>query len=120
MTANARTGVIAKKMGMMRLFADDGAHVPVTVLSLDGCTVVGHRTEEKDGYSALRLGAGSPKVKRLTKAERGQFAKASVEPRAKIVEVRVGADMMGPVGAEIGADHFVPGQRVDVAGVTFG
>ena len=76
-----RTGLLAKKVGMMRLFAADGAHIPVTVLQLDELTVVGHRTKEKDGYSAVQLGSGAPKVKRLTKADRGQFAKANVEPK---------------------------------------
>lgn len=120
MTASARTGVIAKKKGMMRVFGDDGAHIPVTVLQLEGCMVVAHRTVEKDGYSALQLGAGIPKVKNLTKAERGQFAKNSVEARAKLVEFRVAPDMAAPVGAEITADHFVPGQKVDVSGLTIG
>jgi large subunit ribosomal protein L3 len=116
-----RTGVIAKKMGMMRLFAEDGAHVPVTVLSLDGCTVVGQRTKEKDGYDALVLGAGAPKVKRMNKAERGQFAKRNVEPRQKLTEFRVdSAELLAPVGAEITADHFVVGQKVDIAGTTIG
>jgi large subunit ribosomal protein L3 len=116
-----RTGVIAKKMGMMRLFAEDGAHVPVTVLALDGCTVVGQRTQEKDGYTALVLGAGAPKVKRMNKADRGRFAKVNVEPKQKLVEFRVdSADLLAPVGAEITADHFVVGQKVDVAGVTIG
>ncbi len=115
-----RTGVIAKKIGMMRLFAEDGAHVPVTVLQLDGCRVVAHRTAEKDGYTALQLGAGTPKAKRMTKAERGQFAKANVEARAQVVEFRVPADLMAPVGAEITADHFVVGQKVDVSGVSIG
>jgi large subunit ribosomal protein L3 len=115
-----RTGVIAKKLGMMRLFAEDGAHVPVTVLSLDGCTIVGQRTKDRDGYVALQLGAGTPKVKRLTKAVRGQFAKENVEPKRKVVEFRVPEDMLGPVGSEITADHFVVGQKVDVAGLTIG
>jgi large subunit ribosomal protein L3 len=115
-----RTGVIAKKMGMMRVFGEDGSHIPVTVLHLEKCQVVGHRTKEKDGYTALVLGAGAPKVKRLTKADRGRFAKANVEAKSKVVEFRVEADMFGPVGAEITADHFAPGQRVDVAGVTIG
>lgn len=115
-----RTGVIAKKMGMMRLFAADGAHIPVTVLKLEGCTIVGQRTLDKDGYSALVLGAGAPKVKRLTKAERGQFAKANVTPKSKVVEFRIPPDMAGPIGAEITADHFAPGQKVDVAGTSIG
>jgi large subunit ribosomal protein L3 len=115
-----RTGVIAKKVGMMRLFAEDGAHVPVTVLHLDGCRVVAHRTKEKDGYDAVQLGAGAPKVSRMPKAERGHFAKNSVEPRAELVEFRVGPEMLPPVGAEITADHFVAGQKVDIAGLTIG
>jgi large subunit ribosomal protein L3 len=116
-----RTGVIARKMGMMRLFADDGAHVPVTVLSLDGCTVVGQRTKEKDGYTAVVLGAGKPKVKRMNKADRGRFAKVNVEPKSKLVEFRVDSDeLLVPVGAEIGADHFVVGQKIDIAGTSIG
>jgi large subunit ribosomal protein L3 len=115
-----RTGVIAKKMGMMRFFAADGAHVPVTVLGLEGCTVVAQRTKDKDGYVALQLGAGAPKVKNLTKAERGHFAKTGVAPKTKLVEFRVAEDMLAPVGAEITADHFVVGQRVDVAGTSIG
>ncbi len=115
-----RTGLVAKKVGMMRLFAADGAHIPVTVLQLDGLTVVGHRTVEKDGYSAVQLGSGTPKVKRLTKADRGQFAKVNVEPKKKVVEFRVDADMAPPVGAVLTADHFVAGQKVDVTGITIG
>jgi large subunit ribosomal protein L3 len=115
-----RTGVIAKKMGMMRVFAEDGAHVPVTVLQLEKLTVVGNRTQEKDGYVSVVLGAGSPKVKRMTKAERGQFAKVNVEPKAKVVEFRVDADNLVPVGSEITADHYVPGQFIDVAGISIG
>jgi large subunit ribosomal protein L3 len=114
-----RTGLIAKKVGMMRLFADDGAHVPVTVLQLDS-TVVGHRTAEKDGYVALRLGGGAPKVKNMTKAERGQFGKVNVEAKSKVVEFRVEADMLAPVGAQFTADHFVVGQKVDVAATSIG
>jgi large subunit ribosomal protein L3 len=115
-----RTGVIAKKMGMMRVFAEDGAHVPVTVLQLDKLTVVGQRTQEKDGYVSVVLGSGAPKVKRMTKAERGQFAKANVEPKSKVVEFRVDADNLVPVGAEITADHFLPGQSIDVSGTSIG
>jgi large subunit ribosomal protein L3 len=115
-----RTGVIAKKMGMMRVFAEDGAHVPCTVLQLEKLTVVGNRTQEKDGYVSVVLGAGSPKVKRMTKAERGQFAKVNVEPKSKVVEFRVDADGLVPVGAEITADHYVPGQTIDVSGTSIG
>lgn len=115
-----RTGLIAKKLGMTRVFNDAGNHVPVTVLQLDGCQVVAQRTEEKDGYTALQLGAGSRKVKNVSKAQRGHFAKAEVEPKAKVAEFRVPADGMVDVGAEITADHFVVGQRVDVAGTSKG
>jgi large subunit ribosomal protein L3 len=115
-----RTGVIAKKVGMTRVFDDIGEHVPVTVLHLDSCQVVAQRTEERDGYTALQLGAGKKKVKRTPKAERGHFAKAKVEPKRKLVEFRVSAENLVDPGAEITADHFVPGQRVDVAGISIG
>lgn len=115
-----RTGVLAKKVGMMRVFAADGAHVPVTVLDLAGCQVVGHRTTEKDGYTAVVLGAGVPKVKNMTKAERGQFAKNNVLPKSKMVEFRVPAEALAPIGAEVTADHFVPGQKVDITGTSIG
>ena len=115
-----RTGVIAKKMGMTRLFQEDGRHVPVTVLSLEGVQVVSQRNAERDGYVALQLGAGTAKAKNLTKPERGHFGKAQVEPKAKLVEFRVDADALVDVGAEISADHFVAGQLVDIAGQTQG
>lgn len=115
-----RTGLLAQKVGMMRLFTEEGAHVPVTVLKLDDCRVVGQRTVERDGYSALQLGTGRPKVKRLSKAVRGHFAKQGVEPKRKVVEFRVPADALVPVGAELTADHFVVGQYVDVVGTTIG
>lgn len=115
-----RTGVITQKVGMMRLFTEDGRHVPVTVLKLDGCQVVAQRTVEKDGYSAVQLGAGLAKIKRQTKADRGHFAKAQVEPKRKLAEFRVSPDNMVEVGDYITADHFVPGQMVDVSGVTVG
>ncbi len=148
-----RTGVIAKKVGMMRVFGDDGAHVPVTVLDLAGCQVVGRRTvkaeefknsageavalkpkksrknetkkpatrESKgDGYTAVQLAAGAAKATRKTQAERGQFARAKVEPKAIVREFRVSEDNLLPVGAELSADHFVVGQKVDVAGVSIG
>ena len=115
-----RTGVITQKLGMTRLFTDDGRHVPVTVLKLDGCQVVAQRTKEKDGYTAVQLGSGLAKVKRVTKAERGHFAKAQVEPKRKVAEFRVSADNMVDVGSFITADHFVPGQIVDVSGITIG
>jgi large subunit ribosomal protein L3 len=115
-----RMGVIAKKLGMTRIFANDGAHVPVTVLQLDGVTVVGVRTKEKDGYDAVQLGGGTPKVKRMNKAVRGQFAKAGVEPRSEVREFRVNEGGAPAVGAEISASHFVVGQDVDVSGQTIG
>jgi large subunit ribosomal protein L3 len=115
-----RTGVITQKVGMTRLFLEDGRHVPVTVLKLDGCQVVATRSEEKDGYTAVQLGLGYAKPKRLTKAERGQFAKAEVEPKKKLAEFRVDAANVLEVGDVIQADHFVAGQKVDVTGVTIG
>jgi large subunit ribosomal protein L3 len=133
-----RTGVLAKKIGMTRVFAADGAHVPVTVLSLEGCQVVGVKKDEvrqadiikkgekvgtrqaNDGYTAVVLGAGSRKAKNVNKSLRGAFAKAAVEPKAVLREFRVPADMLLEVGAEIGADHFVAGQKVDVVGITKG
>jgi large subunit ribosomal protein L3 len=115
-----RTGVIAKKLGMTRLFDDAGTHVPVTVLSLEGCQVTAQRTKERDGYVALQLGAGAKKAKNTTKAERGHFAKGLVEPKRYVAEFRVSEDNLIDVGAEFTADHFIPGQKVDVAGVTVG
>lgn len=115
-----RTGLIAKKLGMTRFFAEDGAHVPVTVLALDGCQVVGQRTKDKDGYVALQLGSGARKAKRTSKAMRGHFAKALVEPKRVLGEFRVSEDNLIDVGAELTADHFVPGQKVDIQGVTLG
>jgi large subunit ribosomal protein L3 len=115
-----RTGVIAKKLGMARFFDEAGSHVPVTVLSLEGCQVVGQRTLEKDGYVALQLGAGKKKPKNTTKALRGHFAKAQVEPKAKVAEFRVSEDALIDVGAEITADHYVPGQKIDITGTTVG
>ncbi|MFM9852772.1 MAG: 50S ribosomal protein L3 [Sphingomonadaceae bacterium] len=115
-----RTGVIAKKMGMTRLFKDDGRHVPVTILSLEDCQVVSQRTEARDGYVALQLGAGTAKAKNLTKPERGHFGKAEVEPKAQMVEFRVSEDALVEVGATLSADHFVAGQLVDISGHTQG
>ena len=148
-----RTGVLARKVGMMRLFSEDGAHVPVTVLDLEGCQIVGRRTVEAeeyknsagesvalkpkksrknaknpdakreakgDGYTALVLAAGKAKAKNASQAERGQFAKAKVEPRAIVREFRVSTDALADIGAEISADHFVVGQFVDVAGTSKG
>ena len=115
-----RTGLIARKLGMTRVFSESGQHVPVTVLQLEGCQVVAQRTMEKDGYTALQLGAGTRKVKNVTKAQRGHFAKAEVEPKAKLVEFRVAEDALVEVGAELTADHFVPGQFVDAVGTSKG
>lgn len=115
-----RSGLIAQKLGMTRIFTDDGAHVPVTVLALQGCQVVGQRTAEKDGYVALQLGAGSVKVKNVNKAQRGQYAAAKVEPKRKVVEFRVSEDNLIDVGAELQADHFIEGQLVDVTGTSIG
>jgi large subunit ribosomal protein L3 len=115
-----RSGVIAQKLGMTRIFTDAGEHVPVTVLRLANCQVVGHRTKEKNGYVALQLGSGSRKAKTLTRAERNNFAIAKVEPKRKLVEFRVDEQAMIPVGAEITADHFVVGQFVDVVGTSIG
>jgi len=115
-----RSGVIAQKLGMTRIYTDAGEQVPVTVLRLDGCQVVAQRTEEKNGYTALQLGAGLAKVKNTTQAMRGHFAKASVEPKRKLVEFRVDPSNLIDVGAEITADHFVVGQYVDVTGTSIG
>ena len=115
-----RTGVIAQKVGMTRIYTDAGDHVPVTVLQLDKCQVVGQRTADKNGYSAVQLGAGVKKAKRVNKAERGQFAKANVEPKAKVAEFRVSDDNMIGVGEEIIADHYFEGQFVDVTGTSIG
>jgi large subunit ribosomal protein L3 len=115
-----RTGVIARKLGMTRLFDEVGTHTPVTVLSLEGCQVTAQRSLERDGYIALQLGAGAKKAKNTSKAERGHFAKALVEPKRCVAEFRVTEDNLIGVGAEFTADHFVPGQKVDVAGVTVG
>ncbi len=115
-----RTGLIAKKMGMTRIYAEDGEHIPVTVVQLEGCQVVGQRSVEKNGYTALQLGAGFKKAKRVTKAERGQFAKANVEPKAKLVEFRVSEENMVDIGAELSAEHFLIGQMVDVTGTSIG
>ncbi|MES2119404.1 MAG: 50S ribosomal protein L3 [Pseudomonadota bacterium] len=115
-----RTGVIAKKVGMTRLFQADGRHVPVTVLQLDGVQVVGRREKDRDGYTAVQLGAGTAKAKNVAKPQRGAFGKAEVEPKAKVAEFRVAEDALLDVGATISADHFVAGQFVDVSGVTQG
>jgi len=115
-----RSGVIAQKMGMTRVFTETGEHVPVTVLRLGQCQVVAHRTGEKNGYVALQLGSGTRKVKNVPKADRGHFAVAKVEPKRKVAEFRVSEDALLPVGAEITADHFVVGQFVDVTGTSIG
>src|SRR6476661_8099818 len=115
-----RSGVIAQKVGMTRVFTEAGEHVPVTVLKLGNCQVLGHRTKDKNGYVALQLGSGSRKTVYLPKAERGQFAVSKVEPKREVAEFRVSEDSMIPVGAEITADHFVPGQFVDVTGTSIG
>lgn len=115
-----RTGLLARKLGMTRVFAEDGNHVPVTVLQVEDCRVVGVRTEERDGYWALQLGIGAVKVKNVSKPLRGHFAAAKVEPKARLAEFRISADAVIAVGAEITAAHFVPGQRVDVSGISIG
>lgn len=133
-----RTGLVAKKLGMTRVFGADGAHIPVTVLSLEGCQVIGVRTttereadvkkrgekvgtrKANDGYTAVVLGAGTRKAKNVNKSLRGQFAKASVEPKSIIREFRVSDDMLLEVGAQLSADHFVSGQKVDISGITKG
>ena len=115
-----RSGVIAQKMGMTRVFTDEGNHVAVTVLRVDNCQVVAQRTQEKDGYTALQLGVGNAKVKNVTQPQRGHFAKAKVEPKAKLAEFRVSEDALVEVGAEITAGHFLPGQYVDVTGTSIG
>jgi len=115
-----RSGVIAQKVGMTRIFTEAGEQVPVTVLKVDNCQVVAQRTEEKNGYTAVQLGVGLSKVKNVSRAERGHFAKASVEPKRKVVEFRVSPDNLIDIGDEITADHFVVGQFVDVTGTSKG
>ena len=115
-----RSGVIAQKVGMTRVYNDAGEHIPVTVLRLDNVQVVSQRTEDKNGYTAVQLGAGQSKVKNTTKALRGHFAAASVEPKAKLVEFRVSPENLIDVGATLTADHFQTGQLVDVTGTTIG
>src|SRR2546429_9060808 len=115
-----RTGLIAQKRGMTRVFTDEGNHVAVTVLRVANCQVVAQRTQETDGYTALQLGVGSAKVKNVTKPQRGHFAKAKVEPKARLAEFRVSDDALVDVGAEITAAHFVAGQYVDVTGTSIG
>jgi large subunit ribosomal protein L3 len=115
-----RTGVVAQKVGMTRVFTDAGEHISVTVLRLANCQVVAHRTKDKNGYVALQLGSGARRANNMSKADRGYFAKANVEPKRKLAEFRVSEDSLIPVGAEITADHFVAGQFVDVCGVSIG
>jgi large subunit ribosomal protein L3 len=115
-----RTGLIAQKLGMSRVFTDDGNHVPVTVLRIDNCQVVAHRTQERDGYTALQLGVGAAKVRNTSKPMRGHYAAAKVEPKAHLAEFRVSEDALVAVGAEITAAHFVAGQYVDVVGTSIG
>jgi large subunit ribosomal protein L3 len=125
--APVRTGVLGKKLGMTRIYTEEGTHVPCTVISLENCQVVSHRTEERDGYSALQLGAGEylnrkgeAKTRRVSKALKGHFAKSNVTPKRKLVEFRVAPDSLIEVGATLTAEHFVPGQRVDVTGTSIG
>ena len=115
-----RSGILAKKVGMTRLFMEDGRQIPVTVLQLDNLQVVAQRTADKDGYTAVQLGAGTAKAKRVSKAMRGHFAAASVEPKRKIAEFRVSPDNLIAVGEELSAEHFVEGQKVDVSGTSIG
>ena len=115
-----RTGIIAQKMGMTRIFDDVGNHVPVTVLKVDDCDVVDQRTMERDGYTAVQVGVGNAKPKRVSKAMRGHFAKAKVEPRRKVAEFRVADDALLDVGSRVGVEHFVSGQFVDVTGTSIG
>jgi len=115
-----RTGLIAQKMGMMRLFTEDGTHQPVTVLKMDGCQVVAQKTSERDGYSAVQLGFDEAKPKTTTKPMRAHFSKARVTPKKKLVEFRVPEENLVEVGAELSAEHFVAGQKVDVCGTSIG
>jgi large subunit ribosomal protein L3 len=115
-----RSGLIARKVGMTRVFDAEGAHVPVTVLQVEKCEVVAVRTAEKDGYTAVQLGVGAAKVKNVSKPMRGHFAKAKVEPKRRVAEFRVSADALIDVGAELSAAHFIPGQFVDVTGTSIG
>ena len=115
-----RTGVIARKEGMTRIFTEDGVQIPVTVLKIDNCQVVGLRTEEKNGYTAVQMGAGTAKVKRTSKSMRAVYANAKVEPKKKVVEFRVDADQLPEVGAEVCASHFIAGQKVDVCSTSKG
>lgn len=115
-----RSGVIAQKLGMTRIYNDAGEHVPVTVLRMDNCQVIAQRTIEKNGYTALQLGVGVAKVKNQSKALRGHFSKASVEPKMKIAEFRVSSENLLEVGSELSVEHFIVGQKVDVTGTSIG
>ncbi|WP_233354070.1 50S ribosomal protein L3 [Algimonas arctica] len=115
-----RSGLLARKLGMTRVYDDAGNHIAVTVLDLQGCQVVAQKTPERDGYAALQLGSGEAKVKRVSKAERERFGKAGVTPKQKLVEFRVSPDNMIEVGAAMSAEHFVPGQKIDASGITVG
>jgi large subunit ribosomal protein L3 len=115
-----RTGLLAQKLGMTRILTDDGTHIPVSVLKIDNCQVIAVRTQEKDGYTAVQLGVGIAKTKNVSKPQRGHFAKAKVEPKARLAEFRVSEDALLEVGAEITAAHFIAGQYVDVVGISIG
>ncbi|MEP1519458.1 MULTISPECIES: 50S ribosomal protein L3 [Ascidiaceihabitans] len=115
-----RSGILAKKIGMTRLFMEDGKQIPVTVLQMDGLQVVTQKTNDRDGYTAVQLGAGTAKVKRVSQAMRGHFAAAKVEPKSKLVEFRVSEDNLIAVGEELSAEHFLDGQKVDVSGTSIG
>ncbi|MDQ2091952.1 50S ribosomal protein L3 [Marimonas arenosa] len=115
-----RSGIIAKKVGMTRLFMEDGKQIPVTVLQLDHLQVVAQRTADRDGYTAVQLGAGNAKAKRTSKAMRGHFSAAKVEPKRRIAEFRVSEDNLIGVGEEISAEHYIAGQRVDISGTSIG
>lgn len=115
-----RTGVIARKEGMTRIFTEDGRQVPVTVLKIDNCQVVGHRTLEKNGYTSVQLGAGTAKINRTSKAMRGVYAQAKVEPKKKVVEFRVAPENMPEIGSVLCASHFISGQKVDVCATSKG
>ncbi|MBL4907196.1 MAG: 50S ribosomal protein L3 [Sneathiella sp.] len=115
-----RCGMIAKKLGMTRVFSEDGMHVPVTVLEVDNCQVVAHRKTETHGYNAMQIGVGKAKVKNVSKAMRGHYAKANVEPKMKLVEFRIQDDAFVDVGSQLTTDHFVADQHVDVAGISIG
>ena len=115
-----RTGLIAKKLGMSRIFGADGTHTPVTVLAVDNLQVVDVKTQERDGYTAVQLGTGAVKAKNVSKPLKGHFAKANVEPKKKLAEFRVSEDCLLPVGSELSVEHFVVGQYVDVCSTSKG